>query len=943
MRMLISRGSLTIVAAVTLVTAAWAADMTPAQEAAQMLQAEFPQTQIYRQGELVTRIYGQPMTTGSGPEESAELFIIGHAEVFGVQPDELVLIGFEHGQDYIQPVMIDRDTGDYKFYLLRYEQQRAGVPVFRSDFRLLVRNDDGFPLVWAGADVRDLGNFVPASAVTVSQSVLEAAAEAAVAAETERKDLAGELLTGSTPGFTSFTTPERVIWAGLETNPVAPVNAVTYIADNYANANAQLPEKWLFVADAATGEILYKESMILFTDVSGNVQGMATTGFASDACNPEAATPLKYARVSIGSTVAYTDALGNYTIPNGGSSAVTVLSQLWGTWFRVYNYSGSDVSLSQSVTPPGPANFMHNSANNSEAIRAQVNGYVQANHIRDFVLISNPAYPLLDFDSWPVYVNRTDGYCPGNAWYDYSSINFCSSSSTYGNTAFQSVIDHEFGHHLVYAAGSGQDQYGEGMGDVMSVLTADDPRLGIGFYAGNCTSGLRNADNTMQYPCSGEAHSCAGLLSGCVWDLREELLVTEPFDYRTILADLAINAMLLHTGSQTTPQITIDYLTIDDDNGYIGDGTPHYAEIDTAFSAHNMPAPELELIQFQYPNGIPSMVAPQHAETIDVNLVGIAGTPQANSGRIYTRVNGGSFTNTLMNVVGTNQYQGSLPAADCYQRVDFYFSAQTTGGQTVYSPSGAPASYYSAIVATGESVVLNDEFETNLGWTVQNSGLTDGPWERGIPVNCDRGDPPADYSSTGAGYCYLTDNANQADCNTDVDGGYTYLISPSIDLSAGDAEIHYALWYTNDFGADPDNDLFKVYVSNNNGSNWTLVRTFGPQSNDGWNEYSFFVGSYVTPSAQVKVRFEASDLNSGSVVEAGVDDFRVVQFTCEVVDCPGDLDGDMDVDIADLAQLLSNYGIMSGAAYEDGDLDADGDVDLSDLAALLSAYGTTCS
>jgi len=59
-------------------------------------------------------------------------------------------------------------------------------------------------------------------------------------------------------------------------------------------------------------------------------------------------------------------------------------------------------------------------------------------------------------------------------------------------------------------------------------------------------------------------------------------------------------------------------------------------------------------------------------------------------------------------------------------------------------------------------------------------------------------------------------------------------------------------------------------------------------------------------------------------------------------DCPGDLDGDWNVDLSDLGQLLSHYGMTNGATYADGDLDFDSDVDLTDLAALLAVYGTTC-
>ena len=58
--------------------------------------------------------------------------------------------------------------------------------------------------------------------------------------------------------------------------------------------------------------------------------------------------------------------------------------------------------------------------------------------------------------------------------------------------------------------------------------------------------------------------------------------------------------------------------------------------------------------------------------------------------------------------------------------------------------------------------------------------------------------------------------------------------------------------------------------------------------------------------------------------------------------CRGDLDGDRDIDMADLSVLLAHYGMSEGAAGADGDMDCDGDVALADLSVLLSRYGTSC-
>ena len=61
------------------------------------------------------------------------------------------------------------------------------------------------------------------------------------------------------------------------------------------------------------------------------------------------------------------------------------------------------------------------------------------------------------------------------------------------------------------------------------------------------------------------------------------------------------------------------------------------------------------------------------------------------------------------------------------------------------------------------------------------------------------------------------------------------------------------------------------------------------------------------------------------------------------VDCPGDATCDGVVELIDLAVLLSNYDITSGATPAQGDNDGDGDVDLTDLALLLSLFDTTCN
>jgi hypothetical protein len=834
------------------------ARLQQSQDALQSLTGDYPMVQAYKSDHLVTRLYGAPFGYGNSPEQTAEQFLSEHATVFGVSASDLVPGNASDGKLVSQPVMYDRATGNYKFTLLYYSQYHDGMPVFQSELRLLVRNEPNYPLVLAASTLRDMGTFEPDRALAGVQS-----------------DRAKDIARTDVPSLDKFSEQKAVIWAGANSDLEEPHTAVTFVG------SSDFPERYRYVIDPVSGDILYKESLIIFENIVGDVDGLATQGYRSEQCEDEIAEPMPYARVSAGVNLVYADSLGNFTIPNSGTGEVIVQSWIRGQWFKVNNFTGSDAVLADTITPPGPVNFLQNAAN-AAAVRAQVNAYVEANALRSRVTEYNPSFPGTAQAEFPIYVNRTDGYCPGNAWYDPAdvSMNFCSAGSGYPNTAWGSVLHHEYGHRLVDAAGSGQGQYGEGMGDCMSVIMSDNSELGVGFY-GNCTQSLRSANNTMQYPCTGAIHTCGQLLSGCVWDTRNALAANYPDTYLEILSGLVVNSILLHTGTEITPQITIDFLTLDDNDGALGNGTPHHAEICEGFGLHNMACPALAPIWFEYPDGKPAMVLPNDETPVRVVVHDNAATAVPGSGVLHYSVDGGAWQIGTMTEISANVYDAILPPTGCLSRIDWYVTAETSESEVISDPETAPTSTFSAMVATSSVTAFEDNFETNKGWTVSGNA-TDGQWTRGVPAgDGSRGDPTTDFD--GSGQCYLTDNVSG---NSDVDGGTTSLTSPTINLSAGDARVSYARWYSNTAGDAPNADTMKVYISNNGGTSWVLVERVGPveQASGGWYTHSFWVGSFVTPTASVRLRFDASDLGTGSVVEAGVDAVLVTTFECSSTD-----------------------------------------------------------
>ena len=277
-------------------------------------------------------------------------------------------------------------------------------------------------------------------------------------------------------------------------------------------------------------------------------------------------------------------------------------------------------------------------------------------------------------------------------------------------------------------------------------------------------------------------------------------------------------------------------------------------------------------LRMDWQSGPPALV--ESGLTTPVSLTIDPGTSTLVPGgaRLYTRVGGGAFTSQALTNQSGNEYSGVLPAAPCGATVEFYAEADAVGGGL--ATLGNAASPYSAL-AQDITVILSDNAETDIGWAVSGDAA-DGQWDRGVPVNAGRGDPPTD--GDGSGQAWLTDNDASNSGNSDVDSGTTILTSPSFDLSDG-ATVSYLYWFNDVPNGPIDGDAYRVDISTDDGANWTNVRTYTTTAGV-WRSDSIGVGTETATSSIVRFRFSADDLGNQNVIEGGLDAFLIRQTGC---------------------------------------------------------------
>jgi hypothetical protein len=200
-----------------------------------------------------------------------------------------------------------------------------------------------------------------------------------------------------------------------------------------------------------------------------------------------------------------------------------------------------------------------------------------------------------------------------------------------------------------------------------------------------------------------------------------------------------------------------------------------------------------------------------------------------------------------------------MEQADCVYRV--------IGKQSQYCGGPAP------------TTIFFDNFETNLGWTVNPNGTdtaTTGQWVRGDPAATDSSGPKQLGTTVSGVNDLVTGAAAGASAGEfDIDSGATSIRSPAIALPAsGNLTLSFSYYLahgTNSSSAD------YLRVSIVGTTTAQVFQELGSTTDDdaAWATATVNVNSYAGQTIRILV--QAADASGASLVEAAIDDVRITQ------------------------------------------------------------------
>ncbi len=295
-----------------------------------------------------------------------------------------------------------------------------------------------------------------------------------------------------------------------------------------------------------------------------------------------------------------TDENGDYQF-TGISPPVRVVPRLIGDSLTVTNCNGDpncvgeeSLECADVLTDPAgvPVDLEFNSVPD-EYGTAEVNAFAVAQTTHDWFKGLQPTYPGID-QPLEIMVNRTNA-C--GAWFDFFPRRIRLYERAPGecnNTAFSTVVSHEYGHFIVSElipsratgpCGISNWRLYEGASDTIAALVWSTECVAADYQLDNTC--LRNVDEP-NYPlaeCAQNYYTAGLALAGAVWDTRKNLITT--FGGDELAAKAVIDPLfadfLFITDGLLDESVLVEMLIVDDDDLDLSNSTPHFNEIIDAF------------------------------------------------------------------------------------------------------------------------------------------------------------------------------------------------------------------------------------------------------------------------------------------------------------------------------------------------------------------------
>ncbi len=644
---------------------------------------------------------------------------------------------------------------------------------------------------------------------------------------------------------------------------------------------------WVTHVDAHNGEIIWR-----YNDVHSAYSGSSSGPVDQPTyCQGQSTSPFRNMYVNVtGVGTATTDASGNFSIAGtGGNRALT--AQFNGTKFNVNDTQFGDATFNGTIQEDVP--FAINWSDATPSRRAERDAFYWLNQTYEYVRTIDNTWTI------PTHLVNVNVNSTCNANWTTWTMNFFREGGGCANTGhIGDVMAHEFGHGIQHTliGSQGQEGCGEGNGDIIATFMADDHVMARGFTLNVCTSGLRDCLNTLRYPgdvVGQQIHNAGRVICGFNWDLR--VLLENKMG---TAAGKAHTARLWHFSrkvyfADTQPEQVLGYFAVDDNDGNLGNGTPNRAEICQAATNHGFSCP-----------AITEGVNITHAPLIDTTNLGpytVSATIAAfgphplntSSPRVWYSVNGGAFGSVGMTNTSGSTWEGQIPAQATGAAIAYYVIAETTVGVPGLAPPGAPEDYYLFGVGTF-NVNIDDDIETDLGWTVSEPG-TDGTWERADPNGTFAGSVPVnpenDHTADPGVTCWVTGNppAGSFFFFEEVDGR-TSIVSPIVDL-AGASMARGSVWLWAYVANNNVYDYLELSASSDGGTTWTALERLTAVNLNAWNEYEFTLSPLdFTFTAQMRFKVTAEDVAPDTIVDCGMDDFLLRSLVPGTVSVSGPAD-----------------------------------------------------